>query len=188
MDTKEKWLEKSFEHFAEYGPRQLRIRNIASEIGVPRTTFYHHFADKEDLVSQLLERYLLQVETYTRIGKEYCKKLMPDLHEVIAMDILLLKFSRQLFLNRSDPYYNMVFINARDKTNKVIIPLFIDYYHFTIPYSLAEDLWNSLSESWYSRLDPDDLTAGSMQKLTEEIMETVLRFARSKLFVMMQEP
>lgn len=182
MDTREKWLEKSFENFADNGPQQLRIRNIALEIGVPRTTFYHHFADREDLISQLLERYMAAIEANVLIGSDYCRKLIPDLHEVIAMDITLLKFTRQLFLNRSDPVYNLVFTKSREKTNEVIIPLFIEYYKFNIPYRLAEDLWNSLAESWYSRLNPNDLSVESMRRLTEEIMQTVLAFTRTKLF------
>ncbi|MEZ5148095.1 MAG: hypothetical protein R2759_13790 [Bacteroidales bacterium] len=44
-------------------------------------------------------------------------------------------------------------------------------------------MWNSLTESRYLRLDPKDVTVESMQKLTEEIMQTVLKFAQSKLFL-----
>ena len=187
MDTREKWLKKAYEHFAEYGPEALRVQKIASELDVPRTTFYHHFYDLEDLVSQLLQRYLADVDYIIQIHRGQIKQLIPDLHIILAQHPWNLKFGRQLFLNRYNPVHNMIFLTAREKVNKVTIPLFIDYYHFNIPYSIAEDLWNSLSESWYSRLDPNDLSADSMQKLTEEIMETVMIFARTKLFTHLQE-
>lgn len=187
METKEKWLEKAFEHFAEYGPDDISLQKIASEIDVPRTTFYHHFADRDDLDSQLLGTYLDRLELFAQEGEKQCRKLIPDLHELLAQYPTGLKFSRQLFLHRAKPDYNMVFIKGRERSNRFIIPLFKAYYHFNLPDDLATDLWNSLMESWYSRLDPDDLTVESMLNLTEEIMGTVMKFVKTKLFVQMQE-
>lgn len=187
MTTKEKWLQKAYEHFAEYGPEALRIQKIASELDVPRTTFYHHFADMEDLVTQLLERYIIQVDKMIKNHKDEMKQLIPDLYELMSENPLNLKFGRQLFLNRSNPVYNMVFIKSREKTNRVLVPLFIEYYQLNIPLRLAEDVWNSMAESWYSRLQPDDLDAGTLQKLAEEIMESILAFARTKLFAHLKD-
>lgn len=187
MDTKERWLEKSFEHFAEYGPNGISIQRIAEEIQVPRTTFYHHFADRDDLEDQLLSIYLERIELFSQEGEERCRCLIPDLHELLADYPTGLKFSRQLFLHRSHPIYNMVFVKGRDRANRFIIPLFRAYYQFNIPDQLATDLWNSLSESWYSRLHPEELSVDSMRRLTEEIMETVNKFVRTKLFSQIQQ-
>ena len=49
IDRKQKWIDKAFEHFAEFGPDGVHIQKIAKELKDPRTNFYHYFADKEDL-------------------------------------------------------------------------------------------------------------------------------------------
>ena len=183
METKNKWLETSFRHFAEFGPEQLSIKRIADEINVPRSTFYHYFADKENLIEELLGIFLENVEKFIVEGSNDCKQLIPDLHILLFKNIISLKFNRQLFINRNNPVYNLVFIRVREKANTFIVPLFIDYYNFNIPYKTAEDIWDSLSDSWYSRLDPNNITIESMIHLTEEIMEVVLKFVQSKLFV-----
>lgn len=180
---KEKWLNTAFQSFAECGPTQLSINSIAKEIGVPRTTFYHYFADKENLIEELLAMYMTYVDKFIDEGKTCCKQLIPDLYILLEKYALSLQFSRQLLLNRTEPHFNLVFQKGRQKTNKIIVPLFISYYNFNVPDNLAEELWNSLTESWYLRLDPKDVTVESMQKLTEEIMQTVLKFAQSKLFL-----
>jgi AcrR family transcriptional regulator len=45
VDTsKQLWIEKGYEHFAEYGPENISINAISKEIGSPRASFYHHFS------------------------------------------------------------------------------------------------------------------------------------------------
>lgn len=183
MQTKKKWLETSFRHFAEYGPENLSIKRIADEINVPRTTFYHYFADKENLIEELLDRFMNNAEVFVIEGQNYCKQLLPDLHILLHRYATSLKFCRQLFLHRYNPVFNLVYTTANKKTNTFIVPLFIDYYNFNTPYQTAEQLWESLTDTWYSRLDPNDLSPASMQQLSEEIMQTILQFVNSKLFV-----
>jgi AcrR family transcriptional regulator len=180
---KENWLKTGYQHFALQGPTLLSINSIAKEIGVPRTTFYHYFADKENLIEELLGRYMEHVDDFVVEVKSRCKHLIPDLYEVLEEYSLPLQFSRQLLMHRTEPHYNLIFVKGRQKSNTVLVPLFIRYYNFNIPNKLAEELWDSLTDSWYLRLDPDNLTVDSMQKLTEDIMETLLKFVQSKLFM-----
>jgi len=183
MQTINKWLEMGYRHFAEFGPDQLSIKRIADEINVPRTTFYNYFADKEDLVHELLGIFIDQAEMFAKEGRITCKQLIPDLHILLYKYVTGLKFCRQLFLNRYNPVFNLVYINVNKKSNEFIIPLYIDYYNFNIPIETAEQLWDSLTDTWYSRLNPDDLSPGAISQLTEDIMETILRFLNSKVFV-----
>jgi hypothetical protein len=48
------------------------------------------------------------------------------------------------------------------------------------------NLWLTVGESWYSRLDINNLSALKMQQLAEEIMNSVLRFMSSDLYSKMQ--
>lgn len=180
--SKQKWIDKAFKHFAEYGPEGLNIQKIAKDLKIPRTTFYHYFADKEDLLVGILESYIDRFSVFEIDCKANCKVYIPDFHRILARYEEELKFSRQLFLNRSNPVLNIFFLKGLRQSNKTIIPLFVKYYQFNIPYSIAEDLYNGLVESWFSRINPDELTQEAMQKITEEIMEVILKFYNSKKY------
>ena len=139
MDSKQKWLKKAYKHFAEYGPENLSILKISKEIGLPRTSFYYYFADKEDLIEQLLLMHYRTNDLYVAAFKEHCKVLIPDIHYLLEQFQTGIKFHRQLFVNRHIPNYNMVYMRVNDTTNKVEVPLFIRYYKFSVQYKVAED-------------------------------------------------
>ncbi|MEA1898268.1 MAG: TetR/AcrR family transcriptional regulator [Bacteroidota bacterium] len=186
--SKQKWLKKAYKHFAEYGPENLSILKISKEINLLRTTFYYHFADKEDLIEQLLIMHYKETDSYVAAFKEHCKVLIPDLHNLLEQIQTAIKFHRQLFVNRHIPNYNMVYMRVNDTTNKVEVPLFIRYYKFDVHYEVAEDLWTTLKDTWYANINVNDLSAAAMIKVTENIMKNILAFVGTKLFVEIQEP
>ncbi len=51
--SKQKWLDKGYEHFALYGPESISINKISKEINSSRACFYHYFGDIEVLDSIL---------------------------------------------------------------------------------------------------------------------------------------
>ena len=181
--SKQKWLEEAYVHFGEYGPDRLNIKSLAEKAGLPRTNFYYHFADKEDLIEQLLHMHNEVAENYCVILKEQMQVFIPDFHKIIVQYPQGFKFQRQLFLNRNDYRLNLVYIKCNISCNPAIIPKLIEYYKLNVPYSVAESLWTTVTDTWYSRLDVNNFNVAYLCGLTDEIMKTVLDFAKTKLFV-----
>ena len=181
--TKQIWLEKAYDLFGEYGPDGLSIKSLAEKAGLPRTNFYYHFADKEDLIEQLLHLHKQVAENYCEVLKYQMRVFIPDLYKISAQYPEGFKFQRQLFLNRNDYRLNLVYINCNISCNPIILPKLIEYYKLNVPYSVAESLWTTLTDTWYSRLDVNNFNVAYLCELTEEIMKTVLDFAKTKLFV-----
>ena len=182
-NTKQKWLETGYELFSEYGPDKLNIKLLSEKAGLPRTNFYYHFADKDDLIDQLLYLHSQTVEIFNTEIKKKMQVFIPDLYIIIASYIEGVKFHRQLFINRSDPRFNLVYMNGINSGNPIIIPKLIEYYKLNVPYQVVESLWLTVTDTWYSRLDFDQFNVPYLLGLTEEIMKTILDFARTKLFV-----
>ena len=187
MDSKQKWIEKAYENFGFYGPDDLSIQKIGKEIECPRTSFYYHFADKEDLIEHLIAAHVQTVEIYISAFKEEVKTLLPDLHVLNVKFISAIRFQKRLFLNRTNPLYNMAYINTTKASNPLIVPLFTKYCNLHIPYSIAEMLWETLTESWYSRLDCDKISVEYCCNLTKEIANSVMSIYRSKQIFDIQE-
>lgn len=165
-------------------PDGLNIKLLAEKAGLPRTNFYYHFADKEDLIEQLLHLHNQVAENYCAVLKDQMRVFLPDMHKVNIQFQEGIKFHRQLFLNRNDHRLNLVYINTNISCNPIIIPKLIEYYKLNVPYSVIESLWTTtVVDTWYSGLDVNNFNVVYLCGLTEGIMKTVLDFAKTKLFV-----
>ena len=185
--TKQQWIEKGYEHFALYGPENLSINKISKEIGSSRASFYHHFGDIEVFIEGLLDMHWQIHQQFFSDGALECKKLFPDLYLLLEQYPIPLRFTRQLFLNRNNPAYNFLFIKVYSASAKAfMLKLFTEQFGLRYADQDTCDLWLTVGESWYSRLDTNDLSAGNMQQLAEEVINSVLKFVSSDLYSKMR--
>ena len=174
--TRQLWIEKGYEHFALYGPENLSINKISKEIESPRASFYHHFGDIDIFIDELIELNLKIYKQFNLTEKKECKNFNPDLLILIAQNPMLLKFSKQLFINRNNSIYNDLFVIAHSESSKIFA-----FKLFSKQYGLKNNkatykLFVTVVESWYSRLDTNDLSAEKMQQNAKDVMNSVLKF------------
>jgi len=175
MDTRDIWIEKGYEHFGLYGPERLSIKLIAQEHDIARTSFNYYFSNKEEFCDELIEKHYDLVHQFCDAGKLHCKKYLPDLHALILAFPNGLKFMKQLFNHRHNDKYNVVFVKCNEVVErKFALGLFMDYYKLPLAVQEAAQLHASLTDTWYSRLDIDDLTLEKSTSAVEEIMQTIL--------------
>ncbi len=181
--TRQLWIEKGYEHFALYGPENLSINKLSKTTGSSRASFYHHFGGIDVFVDELLAKHWYFVEFLKSSGREKCKYLFPDLYNLLAQNPLPLQFSLQLFHNRSNPEFNFVFIKSFEEFAKSFaLKLFIKHFGLLQSEGDVYLLWLTLGEAWYSRLNPNDLTSETLQKHSEEILQTLSEFVNSALY------
>ncbi|MCD4736050.1 MAG: hypothetical protein K8R53_08410, partial [Bacteroidales bacterium] len=112
-----------------------------------------------------------------------CKKFFPDLYLLLEQYPIPLKIRIQLFLNRNNPAYNYLFMKAYNASaGAFTLKLFSEQFGLHYNNEDTYNLWLTVGESWYSRLDPNNLSAVKMQQLAEEIMNSVLKFISSDLY------
>jgi len=181
--TRQLWIEKGYEHFALYGPKNLSVNKLSKTTGSSRGSFYHHFGDIDVFVEELFGKHCHIVVIFKSLGREKCKRLFPDLYIFLEQNPLTLQFSLQLFHNRSNPEFNFVFIKSYEEIAKSFA-LELFKKHFGLLQSEREVylLWLTLGEAWYSRLDPNDLTSETLQKHAEEILQNLFEFVNSSLY------
>ncbi len=181
--TKQIWIEEGYEHFALYGPKSLSINKISKEIGSPRASFYHYFGDIEVFIDKLLDKHWEISQQFCIVGAKECKKLFPDLYLLLEQYPVPLKFNRQLFLNRVNPAFNYLFLKTYNTASRAfILKLFSRQFGLHHKDQDTYNLWLTIGETWYSRLNPNDLSAVKMQQLAEDIMNSVLKFVSSDLY------
>lgn len=173
-DSYGKWIETAYQYFAEEGPLNFSIKNLAKQCGLPRTNFYYYFENKEELIDKVIE---FHFKTTTEIfNLELENKLncfIPDLYVIIYEFKIGIQFSKQLFLNREFPAYNNAYKQSVALSSDLIVPKFMDFFKLNLPSEVAKSLWFTLTDSWYSRVKFDDYSVDSLCELCYEIMDTV---------------
>ncbi|MDN3643861.1 TetR/AcrR family transcriptional regulator [Lutimonas halocynthiae] len=176
-NSREKWIQAGYFLFAENGPSNLSIQKLAAIASLPRTNFYYHFKDKDELIDNLIEVHCTITEEYLKVIREEIKYFLPDLHIISMRYPTSLKFFRQFFLNRHISKYNDLYISLNRMANPILIPKMLSYYDSSISYDIAEPLWMTVLDTWYSRLDVDNLSVEHLCEKTETIMKTVFDFS-----------
>jgi TetR/AcrR family transcriptional repressor of nem operon len=59
--TKQRLIEAGLRMLLEQGYNNLGIQALLDATGIPKGSFYHHFADKEDFALQVIDAYMSQV-------------------------------------------------------------------------------------------------------------------------------
>lgn len=178
MKTKESytiWLETAYKLFAEKGPENLSVKEVAKLCGLPRTNFYYYFENKDDLLDKIIE---LHFQSTTEIfNSELSKRLntfIPDLYEVTYDFKIGMQFAKTLFKHRDIPRYNNAYIKGAELSTDIIIPKFKEHFNIDLPDEQAKQLWFTLNDSWFSRLNFNNYTIEYLCELCYEIMNTVL--------------
>lgn len=182
-ESRKKWIEKGYEHFALHGPDMLSINKLSKELNFSRASFYNYFGDMGMFVDELLNMHWKIVYEFNKLGKEKCTSLFPDLYDLLEKSPIPLQFSRQLFVHRNTPVFNYLFLKTYQSSASVfILPLFAKEFNLNYSNENLLSLWITVGESWYSRLDPNDLSSEKMQIIAMDIMQSVLKLASSGLY------
>ncbi|SIO50195.1 DNA-binding transcriptional regulator, AcrR family [Chitinophaga niabensis] len=85
MEVQERILDTAFNLFRQYGTRSITMDEIAQKMGISKKTLYAHFADKSDLVVNVMSRHLKLMEEQCLAGKEQSKDAIEELFLVMKM-------------------------------------------------------------------------------------------------------
>lgn len=55
--SKTDWLNRGIDVLTQFGPEQLKVERLCKHLGVTKGSFYHHFQNRADYVSCLLEHW-----------------------------------------------------------------------------------------------------------------------------------
>lgn len=168
------WLETAYHLFADKGPDNLSVKEVAKLCGLPRTNFYYYFDNKEDLIDKTLEMHLIStLEVFNVELENRLQVYIPDLY-VISYDFKLgLQFTKQLFCNRDKQPFNQAYTQSVALSADLIVPKFKAYFNINLSHEEVKALWMTVVDTWYSRLYFNDFSVDSLIESCHEIMDTI---------------
>jgi AcrR family transcriptional regulator len=153
----EPWLRAGYGLFAHEGLVGLKVEVLARLVGKSKSSFYHHFADVE-VFTELLLAYHLQQATHVADRERRCRRIDPELIEVLLDVKSTLLFDRQLRIHRHVPAFRQCF----DQTTRLTIEAFATVWAAEMGLAnrpdTATDLLVFAVENFYAQLTEELLT------------------------------
>ena len=84
-----------------------------------------------------------------------------------------IQFAKQLFKNREDPKFNEAHKKGVALSADLIVPKFKKYFKISMPNEKAREVYLTLADVWYSRLNFDDYSVNSLCQLSLEIWDSI---------------
>lgn len=85
MEVQERILDTAFNLFRQYGTRSITMDDIALKMGISKKTLYAHFADKSDLVVNVISRHLKLMQDQCIESRNNSKDAVEELFLVMKM-------------------------------------------------------------------------------------------------------
>ncbi|WP_295127787.1 TetR/AcrR family transcriptional regulator [uncultured Chitinophaga sp.] len=85
MEVQERILDTAFNLFRQYGTRSITMDDISVRMGISKKTLYANFADKDDLVLNVMSRHLKVMEEQCNTGRVQAENAIEELFLVMKM-------------------------------------------------------------------------------------------------------
>ncbi len=174
-DNKEIWIKNGYEIFAHLGQNGLKVEPLAKKVGKNKSSFYHHFADLELFVDELLKHHLEQ--SYIIAEKERnAKNINPELIGIIVEHKIDLLFNRQLRINRE----HKRFLSALEKSNEIIgnpfVLLWVRDLGLKLTQKQLESIFELALENFYLQINAENLHQQWLSNYFDNLKKIVTNF------------
>ncbi|MGI8951906.1 MAG: TetR/AcrR family transcriptional regulator [Chitinophagaceae bacterium] len=134
---KERIQQKAEELFHRYGIRSITMDEIAGQLGISKKTIYHFFADKEELVFAVFNKYMAE-------SKQRCladrTKALDAIHEIfLDLDMIeeMLQTMNPYILYDLEKYHPNVFKKFYEYKNEFLYKLVLE----NLKRGIREDIY-----------------------------------------------
>jgi len=139
MEPKERILFKAEELFLKFGIRSVSMDDIANNLGMSKKTLYQYFADKDELVTEVVEVHIRGMQT----DCDACFLKSTDaIHEIfITMDMITEELSNMnpMLLNDLEKFHYKAFQRFKEHKDKFLYHLI----HKNIEWGIKDELYRS---------------------------------------------
>ena len=112
MDSKEKIVQVAFNLFLTKGYKDISLREIVEKVGLTKGAFYHYYKSKEELFTEVVERYVLNASDaiFDNLPKDNLKEFMAGYLTLLVKFIDQVTNTASAFGEKdSVTYYNLIF-------------------------------------------------------------------------------
>ncbi len=174
-DTQSLWIKTGYEAFAILGENALKIEQLARETGKSKSSFYHHFADTEGFMEELLRFHLKRSEIIAEKEKN-AQNIHPELIEILAEHKIDLLFNRQLRFHQQKQNFR----KTLEKSNQIVGNEFVKIWAVDLQLKLSqrqlESLFELALENFFLQINPENITKEWLTSYFENLKRIAKNF------------
>lgn len=155
-EKKEVWILKGYEKFALYGEASLKIEQLAKEVGISKSSFYHLFADMEIFVAELF-KYHLNNSKIIADKERLASTIKPELINILLQHKIDLLFNRQLRINSTLQNYKDTLLKSNQYIGNDFVMLWLKDTKLNFTTQQAATLLELALENFFLQINQENL-------------------------------
>lgn len=156
MPHKKIWIQVGYDLFAQAGLAGLKVEALAKRVGISKSSFYHHFADLELFMEQLLSHHLQQAAVMAEKERQ-SRHIDPDLISVLLEHQTDLLFSRQLRVHRQHKAFQETLTKSDLIVAHSFVPVWVRELNLKLTQQQLEGIFSLALENFFLQITPDNL-------------------------------
>jgi AcrR family transcriptional regulator len=175
--TVQLWIEAGYRLFAFGGESALKVEVVAREVGINKSSFYHHFADMDVFLELLMKHHVQQCISIEKKEKA-CKVIDPDLIHVFLEHKVDLLFQRQLLFHRDKKNYRETLQKASQHTGSAFVELWMKELQVAWTITQVEAFFELAIENFYLQLHPDNFNQQWLSAYFKKLFTVAQKFSK----------
>ena len=176
--TREIWIKTGYEIFALSGLNGLKIEPLARQVGISKSSFYHHFADLDLFVEELLT-YHIEQSYIIAVKEQSAKSINTDLIEIIIEHKVDVLFNRQLRINRARKNFSDILVKSNQIIGNAFVMLWVRDLDLKLTQRQLESIFELALENFYLQITFDNLNQLWLLNYFTNLKKIVENFAYS---------
>ncbi|MBY5951625.1 TetR/AcrR family transcriptional regulator [Algoriphagus marincola] len=169
MNNREEiWVKKGYELFAIHGEIGLNIEQLSKQVGISKSSFYHHFADLEGFVEKLMQYHLQQSKIIAE-KERMAQSIDPELIQILLEHQTDILFNRQLRINAHQSSYSHTLMISNQLIGKDFILLWLKDSKLPLTFKQAEGIFDLALENFFLQINPENFTAEWLESYFENL-------------------
>ena len=171
-DIKSPWIIKGYEIFGIEGPKGLQIERLSRKVNKSKSSFYHHFAEIDIFIDELLKYHLKRAKSIQEDEKR-CKRVIPDLIELLISYKIDLLFNRQLRINRNIPKFKKCYEDTSKESVSSIIEIWSEFLGIESNLRINQLVLALTIENFYLHITEENMTYNWLENYIISLKEKI---------------
>lgn len=173
--TNNPWIIRGYEIFALEGEAMLKVEQLAKDVGISKSSFYHHFVDINFFVDALLEHHL-HMASIVAEKEMQATSINPGLIDVLVEHRIDLLFNRQLRLHAPRRKYSDVLAASNQQLGQHVAALWLNENSLNMSKSQAEALFTLALDQFFLQIHPSNLNRAWLEQYFHQLNQLGKQF------------
>ena len=176
IDRRSSWINLGYELFAHSGAAGIKVEALAKAVGKSKSSFYHHFADVELFIDELLQFHLQQAHCIAE-KERLAKCIDPDLITILVEHKTDLLFNRQLRIGRNNKHFAETLEQSNRIVGQTFVALWVRDLNLNLSQPQLEGIFELALENFYLQINPQNINHPWLSDYFAQLKRIVARFA-----------